>query len=363
MSITPDATPATTPRRDPSSGSEASIPASIPAPIPADAVDPVALALALEAPPLPEEPHVRPSIGSQVGSVIAIIVPFLGLIAAMILIWHTEFSWLNLSMFFGGYVLTTLGITIGYHRLFTHKSFKTNRAVAAILGVLGSMAVQGSILQWTSTHRRHHQHTDGPEDPHSPYAYGTSILGMLRGIVHSHFGWFFAKAPTREVMDRYVPDLLADPVVPFVSRWFGFFAVLGQLIPAAIGLAVTGSWLGALMGLIWGGLLRVFFVHHVTWSVNSVCHLWGRRPFQTHDESRNNLVMGVLALGEGWHNTHHAFPASARHGLAWWEIDVSYWIIRIMSWIGLAAEIKIPPRDRIESKRRRVRTPAHARTA
>jgi stearoyl-CoA desaturase (Delta-9 desaturase) len=319
--------------------------------------DPVELALAIEAPPLPDEPLQRPGIASQVGSVVAIVLPFLGLIAAIILIWHTRFSWLILSLFFGGYVVTTLGVTVGYHRLFTHKSFKTNPVIAALLGVLGSMAVQGSILQWVSTHRRHHQHTDRADDPHSPYAFGTSIRGMLRGIVHSHVGWFFAKAPPRDVMEKYVPDLLADPVVVFVSRWFGALAVLGQIIPAAIGLAVTQTWLGALIAWIWGGLLRVFFVHHVTWSVNSVCHLWGRRPFETHDESRNNLVMGILALGEGWHNTHHAFPASARHGLSWWEIDVSYWIIRLLSCVGLMWEIKLPPRDRIESKRRRVGSP------
>lgn len=323
--------------------------------------DPVVLALALEAPPMPDAPMERPGVAAQVGSVVAITIPFLGLIAAIILLWHTPFSWLNLSLFFGGYVITTLGITVGYHRLFTHKSYKTTPTVAAILGVIGSMAVQGSILQWCSTHRRHHQHTDRPEDPHSPYAFGTSVGGMLRGMVHSHFGWFFAKSPPKEVMQRYVPDLLADPVVPPVSRWFGLWAVLGQLIPAVIGLAVTQSWIGALMAWIWGGLLRVFFVHHVTWSVNSVCHLWGRRPFESHDESRNNLIMGILAMGEGWHNTHHAFPASARHGLSWWEFDASYWVIRMLSWIGLARDIKLPSPARIEAKRRRPGGPASAR--
>jgi stearoyl-CoA desaturase (delta-9 desaturase) len=138
-----------------------------------------------------------------------------------------------------------------------------------------------------------------------------------------------------------------------MSRWFGLWAVLGQLIPAAIGLAVTHTWMGALMAWIWGGLLRVFFVHHVTWSVNSVCHLWGSRPFESHDQSRNNLVMGLLALGEGWHNTHHAFPASARHGLSWWEFDATYWFIRLLAALGLASDIKLPPPARIEAKRRR----------
>jgi stearoyl-CoA desaturase (delta-9 desaturase) len=315
--------------------------------------DPVVLALALEAPPLPEEPMQRPGIAARIGSVIAITIPFLGLIAAVILLWHTPFSWLNLSLFLGGYIITTLGITAGYHRLFTHKSYKAAPAVSVVLGVVGSMAVQGSILDWVATHRRHHQHTDRPDDPHSPYAFGTSVGGMLRGMVHSHLGWFFAKSPPREVMDKYVPDLLSDPFIPPMSRWFGLWAVLGQLIPAAIGLAVTHTWMGALMAWIWGGLLRVFFVHHVTWSVNSVCHLWGSRPFDSHDQSRNNLVMGILAMGEGWHNTHHAFPASARHGLSWWEFDATYWFIRLLAALGLASDIKLPPPARIEAKRRR----------
>lgn len=313
---------------------------------------PVMLALAVEAPVLAGESMARPSLVSQVGSLVAIIVPFLGLIAAVIMIWNSPFSWLNLSLFLGGYVLTTLGVTIGYHRLFTHKSFKARRSLTAVLGVLGSMAVQGSILEWVSTHRRHHQHTDRPEDPHSPHAFGATVGSMLRGMVHAHFGWFFAKAPTRAVMDRYVPDLLADPLVVWLSRRFVVWTVLGLVLPAAIGGIVTGSWMGALMALIWGGLLRVFFVHHVSWSVNSVCHLWGRQPFDTHDESRNNLVIGVLAMGEGWHNTHHAFPASARHGLAWWELDVSYWIVRGLAKVGLASQVKVPPAERIAAKRR-----------
>lgn len=318
--------------------------------------NPVASALAVEAISTPHGvPLARPPLASQIGSLVAIIVPFLGLIAAVIMIWNSPFSWLNLSLFLGGYVLTTLGVTIGYHRLFTHKSFKARRVLTLALGVLGSMAVEGSILEWVSTHRRHHQHTDRPDDPHSPHAFGTSLVSMVRGAVHAHFGWFFAKTPTREVMDRYVPDLLADPLVMWMSKRFALFAVLGLVIPAAIGGIVTGSWMGALMALLWGGLLRVFFVHHVSWSVNSVCHLWGRQPFDTHDESRNNAVMGVLALGEGWHNTHHAFPASARHGLAWWELDVSYWIIRGLALVGLASQVKVPPAERIAAKRRAAR--------
>jgi len=293
----------------------------------------------------------RPAMPALIGSAVAIIVPFLGLLAAVLLIWDTPFSWLNLSLFLGGYFLTALGITIGYHRLFTHKSFKTNAVMKAIMGVLGSMTVEGPILEWVSTHRRHHQHTDRPDDPHSPHMHGSTFVDLMKGLLHAHFGWFFSKAPTRDVMDRYVPDLLADRVTSFISRSFGLWAVLGLVIPAAIGLAVTHTWWGAFMALLWGGLMRVFFVHHVTWSVNSVCHLWGRQSFNTHDESRNNAIFGVLAMGEGWHNNHHAFPTSARHGLDWWQLDVSYLIIRLMSLLGLAKDVKVPLPERVEAKR------------
>ncbi|MBL8998891.1 MAG: fatty acid desaturase, partial [Gemmatimonadetes bacterium] len=200
--------------------------------------------------------------------------------------------------------------------------------------------------------RRHHQHTDRPDDPHSPHVHGTSFLSLMRGLLHAHFGWFFSKAPTQDFMRRYVPDLQADRLVASISRLFPFWVALGLLIPAGVGYLVTESWVGAFMGLVWGGLLRVLLVHHITWSVNSVCHLWGQRPFNTHDESRNNPVFGVLALGEGWHNNHHAFPASAKQGLEWWQIDVSYLIIRLLSLVGLVRDIRIPPPERIAAKRR-----------
>jgi stearoyl-CoA desaturase (delta-9 desaturase) len=288
---------------------------------------------------------------------VAILLPFLGLIAAVIMIWNSPFSWRNLSMFLGGYVLIALGITVGYHRLFTHKSFATNPVVANLLRVLGSTSVEGPILQWVATHRRHHQHTDRPDDPRSPHLHGASLSSMLRGLLHAHVGWFFSKAPSREVMERCVPDLLAGPVARTVSHLFGFWAILGLVIPAVVAFAVTHTWMGALMGLLWGGLLRIFLVHHVTWSVNSVCHIWGQQPFHTRDESHNNAIFGILAMGEGWHNNHHAFPASARHGLEWWQVDVSYLVIRALALLGLARDIKLPPPERIAAKRRA--TPSH----
>ncbi|HYE19532.1 MAG TPA: acyl-CoA desaturase [Tepidisphaeraceae bacterium] len=299
--------------------------------------------------PAPSGPVDRVSSGTRVVTLLAVVLPLAGLVAAAVLLWGHGFSWLHLGLLLGAYLLTTLGITIGYHRLFTHGAFRAPRAVRVTLGVLGSMAVQGPLLRWVATHRRHHQHADDADDPHSPHFGGHGVLGVLRGWWHAHVGWLFQ--PDAGDLDRYVGDLRRDPALVRVSRLFVLWVALGLLIPAVIGGLVTMTWTGALLGLLWGGLARVFLVHHVTWSINSVCHLWGTRPFDSGDESRNNAVFGVLAMGEGWHNNHHAFPTSARHGLRWWQVDVSYWVIRAMSWVGLASGIKVPTADRIADKR------------
>jgi len=303
-----------------------------------------------ELPPQGDEPVEQLSMVARVASLLAVFVPLLGLVAAVILLWGPGFSWLYLWLLLGGYVLTALGISIGYHRLFTHRSFETNPVVKAILGVLGSMTVEGSILRWVATHRRHHQHSDRHDDPHSPNTHGTGLRALVVGLYHSHIGWFFTPVPLD--MARYVPDLQADAVTRWVSNLFPVWVVLGQLIPAGIALAVTGTWTGALLGFIWGGLVRVLLVHHITWSVNSVCHLWGSRPFNSHDHSRNNFVFGLLAMGEGWHNNHHAFPTSARHGLWWWQIDVTYIIIRAMEFCGLARRVRVPSPERVAERLR-----------
>jgi stearoyl-CoA desaturase (Delta-9 desaturase) len=279
----------------------------------------------------------------------AVIVPFAGLIAAIILLWGVALEWSILLVFGVMYILTGLGVTVGFHRYFTHKSFNTPRPMQFILGVLGSMAVQGPLLEWVATHRQHHQHSDDDHDPHSPHGHGESLMGVLRGMWHAHMGWLFH--PQSRDLGRYVIDLKRDPQVRFVSRMFPYWVMLGLVIPAGLGLALTGTWIGALLGLIWGGLVRIFLVHHITWSVNSVCHIWGGRPFRTHDESRDNPIVGVLALGEGWHNGHHAFPTSARHGLEWWKIDISYIVIRAMGLVGLASDIRVPTADRVAAKR------------
>lgn len=280
------------------------------------------------------------SRGMQLATLAAVIVPFLGLIVAGYLSWGRGFHRVELGLLAGLYVLTGLGITVGFHRLFTHRSFETRRPIEVLLAIFGSMAVQGTLLEWVARHRRHHQHSDRPDDPHSPHQHGGGMLGLLRGAWHAHIGWAFAR--NRPNLSHYVKDLQQDSLLRLVSALFPVWVVLGLLIPAAAGGLLTGSWTGAWTGLLWGGLVRICLVHHVTWSINSVCHLWGTRPYPVADQSRNNLVFGVLALGEGWHNNHHTFPTSARHGLRWWQVDLSYYVIRTLALTGLAWNVRLP---------------------
>ena len=286
---------------------------------------------------------------TKIVTLIAVVAPFAGLVTGIALLWGVGFSWVHLWLLLGMYVLTAIGITVGYHRLFTHKSFETNVVVKAALAVLGSMAAEGPVLRWVAMHRCHHQHSDTEADPHSPHSHGNGVMGTLKGFWRAHVGWFFEASPPN--IGRYVPDLKADGVVRNISNLFPLWVAIGLIVPAVLGGVLTQSWLGVLLGFIWGGLARIFLVHHVTWSVNSVCHIWGTRPFRSHDESRNNAVLGILAFGEGWHNNHHAFPTSARHGIRWWEIDASYWIIRGLEFVGLARRVRVPSPEAIAAKK------------
>lgn len=283
---------------------------------------------------------------------IAVIGPFLGTLAAIALLWDRGINAVDLSLMLGLAILTQLGINVGYHRLFTHRAFRTTAPVEFVLASLGSMAAQGPVLQWVATHRRHHEHSDRPHDPHSPHFYGSAVFGVLRGLWHSHLGWMIESTPAN--MDRYVKDLNRNRVVRVSSALFPFWVLVGFAIPAAIGGLAAGSWEGAFYGALWGGVVRLFLVHHLTWSVNSVCHLWGARPYASNDESRNNAFVGVFALGEGWHNTHHAFPTSARHGLEWWQFDAAWWVIRGLSAVGLAWDVRLPSEQAIQSASRNV---------
>lgn len=280
------------------------------------------------------------SLHRRVALVIAIASPLVGLIVAMVALWGYGFRWIDLMLLASMYVLTVLGITVGFHRLFTHHSFEANRGVQFVLAVLGSMSAEGPLLEWVAMHRLHHQHSDQEDDPHSPHHRGKGITGLLGGLLYSHIMWLFIAKPKN--LSHYVKDLEQNPQLRLVSKLFPLWVTLGLVIPAAIGGWATGTWAGALMGFVWGGLVRIGLVHHVTWSINSACHVWGKQPYDSGDESRNNALLGILALGEGWHNTHHAFPTSARHGLGRWQIDVSYLVIRFLEALGLAWNVKLP---------------------
>ncbi len=301
--------------------------------------------------PAPDEARERISLAVRLAVLVAIIVPLLGVLAAPFIVWGWGFRWTDLGLLLSLYVLTALGITVGYHRLFVHRSFETNIIVKFVFAVLGSMAAQGPLLIWVAKHRRHHRHADTAGDPHSPHGHGAGVLGVLRGIWHAHIGWLFDPDPPD--LDRYVSDLKRSRALRMASVLFPVWIALGLLIPAALGGLITRTWVGVWTGLIWGGVVRIFLVHHVTWSVNSACHLWGFRPYRSADESRNNAVFGFLAMGEGWHNTHHAFPTSARHGLRWWQIDVSYWVIWTLARLGLAWDVRLPT---LQAQRQRQRT-------
>ena len=266
----------------------------------------------------------------------AMVVPFAATIAAIALLWDRAVSWHDLAIFAVMYVLTALGITVGFHRLLTHRSFRTHRATEYVFAGLGSMAVQGPVIAWVADHRKHHAHTDVEGDPHSPHVgHGEGVAGVFRGLWHAHTGWLLSEHG-RADWRRYAPDLFEDPVMRLINRRFVSLVLLGLALPAALGYLITGTLAGAATGLLWGGLVRIFFVHHVTWSVNSICHFMGSRRFEVEDRSTNVFWLAVPSLGESWHHNHHAFPRSAVHGLKRWEVDPSALLIRTLERLGLA---------------------------
>jgi stearoyl-CoA desaturase (delta-9 desaturase) len=249
------------------------------------------------------------------------------------------------------YLLTGLGITVGFHRLFTHRSFKTSPALRAVFAVLGSAAIEGPVISWVADHRKHHAFSDREGDPHSPHVdHGVGWRGALRGLAHAHVGWLFIHTQ-RGSRERYAPDLLADPVVAFVDRTFLLWAVGGLAAAFGLGYAIGGTWRAGLTGLLWGGAVRMLVLHHMTYSINSLCHFFGRRDYATEDHSRNVLWLALPTLGEAWHNNHHAFPTSASHGLSWRQPDVSALVIRGLERLGLVWDVVTVPDDRRARKR------------
>jgi stearoyl-CoA desaturase (Delta-9 desaturase) len=267
------------------------------------------------------------------------VVPFLALGIVAWQVWASLLHWSDIAVFAILYVVTALGVTVGFHRLFTHRSFATTRWIRGVLAALGSAAIEGPVISWVADHRKHHAFSDLEGDPHSPHVdHGVGWRGALRGLAHAHVGWLFIHTQ-RGARKRYAPDLIADPVVSRVDRTFVFWALGGLGAAFALGWLIGGTLTAALTGLLWGGAVRVLVVHHVTYSINSLCHFFGRRRFDTGDESRNLAWLSVLSMGEAWHNNHHAFPTSAAHGLRWYEFDVSGLVIRGLERVGLAWDV------------------------
>jgi stearoyl-CoA desaturase (Delta-9 desaturase) len=271
------------------------------------------------------------------GIVTAVPVLALGLVVWQV--WGDFLRWSDLIVFAIMYVATGLGVTVGFHRHFTHRSFKAKQPVRAALAVLGSAAIEGPIISWVADHRKHHTFSDQEGDPHSPHVgHEGGFRGALKGLFHAHVGWLFIHTQ-RGARKRYARDLLADPVVSFVDRHFLVWALGGLVAAFALGWAIGGSVYAGLTGLLWGGAVRMLVVHHVTYSINSLCHFFGRRRFATDDESRNLFWLSLFTFGESWHNNHHAFPTSAVHGLRRWELDPSAIVIRGLEKTGLVWDV------------------------
>jgi stearoyl-CoA desaturase (delta-9 desaturase) len=280
------------------------------------------------------------------------VVPVLGLGLVAWQLWAVALGWSDLAVLAIMYALTGFGITVGFHRLFTHRSFKTTPAVRGVLAACGSIAIEGPVISWVADHRKHHAFSDQYGDPHSPHVeHGHGWKGALRGLAHAHVGWLFIHTH-RGNRRRYAPDLMRDPVVAWVDRTFIFWAIGGFLIAFALGFLLGGlSWQAGLTGMLWGGLVRTLLLHHATYSINSLCHFFGRRPFETGDQSRNVAWLAPLTLGEAWHNAHHAFPTSARHGVDRFQLDPSAALIALLEKLGLAWDVVRVDERKLDAKR------------
>jgi stearoyl-CoA desaturase (delta-9 desaturase) len=284
------------------------------------------------------------------------VLPFVGTIGAIMLAFHRPVSGLDVALFFGMWLVTGLGLTVGYHRLFTHRAFATVPAVSVLLVIMGSMAGRGPMISWCAMHRRHHELSDHEGDLHSPNLHGTTLLGRLRGWLHAHLTWMIEHDYPN--VAHYVPDLMQDRALVAANRHYHAWVLLGLALPAAIGGLVTQSLMGALTGLLWGGVVRLFVVEQTMSAVNSLLHLVGARRFATRgDNSRNSHLLALAAWGEGWHNNHHAFPYSAAFGLRWFELDPGFMFIRALEMLGLAWDVKVPTREKIA--RRLIAEDAH----
>jgi stearoyl-CoA desaturase (Delta-9 desaturase) len=287
--------------------------------------------------------------GEQIMLYTFVIVPFLAFLAAVPVVWGWGLGWTDVVLFVVFYYLSGLGVTIGYHRHFTHGSFKANRPLRIAMAIAGSMAIEGPVIRWVADHRRHHAHSDREGDPHSPWRYGNTTGALMKGLFWAHLGWMFDENHTNR--EKYTPDLLRDKDIDTVDRLFPLWLSLSLLLPPAIAGLIHLSWGAALSAFFWASLVRIFLLHHVTWSINSICHTIGERPFQARDKSTNFWPLAILSFGESWHNMHHADPTAARHGVLKGQLDTS---ARIISWfekLGWATDVRWPKPERLEKLR------------
>jgi stearoyl-CoA desaturase (delta-9 desaturase) len=288
-------------------------------------------------------------------NLVGVIVPFVAFLGALVLLWNRAVGPLDLGILAVMYLLSGVGVTVGFHRLLTHRAFETHRPLKYVFAVLGSLSVQGPVITWVADHRKHHAHTDEEGDPHSPHVgHGSG----LRGLLHAHMGWLM-ESMGRAERRRYAPELMEDAGMRRINRSFELIVLAGLAIPFALGYLLGGTLTAALTALLWGGLVRIFLLHHVTWSINSVCHFFGRRRFATDDHSTNVFWLALPSLGESWHHNHHAFPRSAQQGMRRWELDPSGALIALLERLGLAWNVV-----RITPERQRQReAPASTRIA
>jgi stearoyl-CoA desaturase (Delta-9 desaturase) len=288
------------------------------------------------------------------------VVPLLALVAAVPVAWGWGLAWVDIGLAVFFYALTCLGVTIGFHRYFTHGAFKARRGLRIALAVVGSLAMQGPVINWVADHRRHHAYADKEGDPHSPWLFGTSAAALAKGFWHAHMGWMFQRERTNA--QRFAPDLLADNDIRRIDRLFPVLTAVTLLAPAVLGGVITMSWWGALTAFFWASLVRVAVLHHVTWSVNSICHLIGERPFESRDKAANFWPLAIASMGESWHNSHHADPTCARHGVQRGQIDISARLIWAFEKLGWATHVRWPRPERLARKLRSTPTPGSGLT-
>jgi stearoyl-CoA desaturase (delta-9 desaturase) len=282
---------------------------------------------------------------------VVVAVPFVALLAAVPVAWGWGLSWPDLTIAVVAYLVSGLGVTVGFHRYFTHGSFKATRRLRIVLAVAGSLAIEGDVIQWVADHRRHHAYADREGDPHSPWRYGPTVTGLFRGLLFAHCGWLFQRQWSNRT--RFAPDLMADRDIVRVDRMFVPLVAVSLLAPAAIGGLLAWSWQGALTAFFWAGLVRVALLHHVTWSINSICHVYGQRPFRTRGDDRaaNFWPLAVISFGESWHNSHHADPTCARHGVLPGQVDPSARLIRLLEKAAWVSDVRWPKPSRFAALR------------